>query len=67
MIVQKDDAWEEWGLEQLVNNLRKYVERNPLRTSDDDGKRDNTLGHHLGRKERKAAPRKLRRAEDDET
>lgn len=52
VIVQKDDAWEEWGVEQLVNNLRKYVERNPLRTSDDDGKRDNTLGHHPGRKER---------------
>ena len=28
--VQTIDDWEEWGLEQLVENLRKYVEQNPL-------------------------------------
>lgn len=30
VLAQKDDCWEEWGLEELVENLRKYVERNPL-------------------------------------
>lgn len=31
VLVQKDDTWVEWGLEKLVENLRKYVEGNPLR------------------------------------
>ena len=35
ILVQKDDDWEEWGLEQLVENLRRYVERNHLRDSED--------------------------------
>ena len=29
-LVQKDDEWEEWGLEELVESLRKYTDRNPL-------------------------------------
>ena len=29
-LVQKDDEWEEWGLEKLVESLRKYTDRNPL-------------------------------------
>ena len=29
-MAQKDDDWEEWGLEELVENLRKYTDRNPL-------------------------------------
>ena len=29
-MAQKDDNWEEWGLEELVENLRKYTDRNPL-------------------------------------
>ena len=29
-LAQKDDNWEEWGLEELVENLRKYTDRNPL-------------------------------------
>ena len=32
VIVQKDDDWEEWGLEELVEHLRRYIERNPLQT-----------------------------------
>ncbi|XP_022789302.1 uncharacterized protein LOC111329007 [Stylophora pistillata] len=32
-MVQKDDKWEEWGLEELVENLRKYTDRNPLSES----------------------------------
>ena len=30
VMAQKDDDWEEWGLEELVDNLRKYTDRNPL-------------------------------------
>ena len=33
-MVQKDDNWEEWDLEQLVENLRKYVDRHPLPVED---------------------------------
>jgi len=29
-LAQKDDNWEEWGLEELVESLRKYTDRNPL-------------------------------------
>ena len=29
-LAQKDDNWEEWELEELVENLRKYTDRNPL-------------------------------------
>ena len=29
-LVSKDDEWEEWDLEDLVENLRKYVDRHPL-------------------------------------
>ena len=34
-LIQKDDHWEKWGLQELVENLRKYVERNPLLTNED--------------------------------
>ena len=40
VLVQKDDDWEEWGLEELVENLRKYVERNPLKESGNSGRID---------------------------
>ena len=33
-LVQEDDDWEEWDLEQLVDNLRKYVDRHPLPVED---------------------------------
>ena len=26
-LVQKNDKWKEWGLEELVENLQRYVER----------------------------------------
>ena len=29
-LVQKDDNWAEGGLEDLVESLRKYTDRNPL-------------------------------------
>ena len=34
VLVQKDDDWETWDLERLVEQLRKYVDRNPLRCED---------------------------------
>ena len=33
-LVRKDDKWEEWELEELVENLRKYIDRNPLPETD---------------------------------
>ena len=34
VITQTDDKWEEWTLEQLVEALRKFVDRNPRRTEE---------------------------------
>ena len=31
VIVQTDDNWEEWGLEELVEHLRRYIDSTPLR------------------------------------
>jgi len=35
-----------WGLEELVENLQKYVERNPLRESDDSSNKDDIPRRH---------------------
>lgn len=53
VIIQKDDDWEEWGLEQLTENLRRYVERNPLRKEDEKSteKKDDTSKPPPRRKE----------------
>ena len=58
ILVQKDDDWEEWGLEQLVENLRRYVERNPLRDSEDNKRRKEDFKHRPWIKE-KEKPEKL--------
>ena len=34
ILAQSDDRWEEWKLEELTDNLRKYVKRNPLDEED---------------------------------
>ena len=34
VITQTEDKWEEWALEQLVEALRKFVDRNPLRAEE---------------------------------
>ena len=31
---QKDDDWEQWGLDDLMDNLKRFAERNPLTTND---------------------------------
>ena len=55
-MAQKDDNWEEWGLEELVENLRKYIDRNPLPdatapTQQETKKPTENQGNHLRRKE----------------
>ena len=40
IIARSDDEWEAWDLEQLTKNLRKYVNRNPLK-ADGESKADN--------------------------
>ena len=34
IITQRDDEWEQWGLGDLMDNLKRFVERNPLTTND---------------------------------
>ena len=34
IITQKDDEWEKWGLKDLMDNLKRFVEGNPLTTND---------------------------------
>ena len=51
ILAQSDDKWEEWKLEELTDNLRKYVERNPLDEEDTEhDRRDGYRGDN--RKER---------------
>ena len=38
-LIQRDDYWEEWGLQDLVDNLERYVERNPLPTKREEHRR----------------------------
>ena len=40
VLIHKDDNWEEWGLEDPVENLPKYVERNLFRDTEDTGRKD---------------------------
>ena len=52
ILVQRDDHWEEWGLEQLVENLRRYVGRNPLRDSEDNKRSTEDFKHRPWMKEK---------------
>ena len=51
-LIQKDDHWEEWGLQELVDNLERYVERNPLPNNNEgswrSSKRDRDIRSHRG-------------------
>ena len=33
-VTQKDDEWEQWGLEDLMDNLKRFFQRNPLTMND---------------------------------
>ena len=53
---QKDKSWEEWGLVELVENLRKYTDKNPLPdatapTQQETEKPVGNQGNNLRRKE----------------
>lgn len=43
ILAQTDDNWEKWTLEDLVRGLQKYVERNPLGSSEQNNNRDDLL------------------------
>ena len=34
ILTQKDDEWEQWRLEDLTDNLKRFAERNPLTTNE---------------------------------
>ena len=36
LLAQNDDNWENWSLEDLVESLRKYTERNPIKDREED-------------------------------
>ncbi|XP_065067288.1 uncharacterized protein LOC135692879 [Rhopilema esculentum] len=36
-LIQKDDDWENWDLQELVENLEKYIDRHPLPVSEIGG------------------------------
>ena len=36
ILAQRDENWEEWKLEELGENLRLYIERNPLTKNDEN-------------------------------
>ena len=40
IIAQQGDNWEDWNLEELVENMKRYVERNPLQNEWDCNYRD---------------------------
>ena len=42
IIAQQDDNWEDWNLEELVENMKKNVERNSLQNEWDCNYRDET-------------------------
>ena len=54
IIVQQDDNWEDYNLEKLVENMKRYVERNPLQNEWDCNYRDdcNRQRHQDYRKEK---------------
>ena len=45
IIAQNDDNWERWSLEELVESLRKYVDRNPLRSGEEIKHENNKHGN----------------------
>ena len=36
LLAQNDDNWENWSLEDLVESLRKYTDRNPMKEREED-------------------------------
>ena len=46
VLVQNDDKWEDWGLEEVTEHLRKYVDRNPVQIKETDDHSNNLKGHN---------------------
>ena len=49
VMAQKDDKWEEWKLEELVESLRQYNDRNPLPEEEIGISSDQTLWWKRGK------------------
>ena len=49
VMAQKDDDWGNWGLEELVDNLRKYTDRNPLPLVESNTPPTSDSGNKTGR------------------
>ena len=45
IIAQNDENWEKWSLQELVESLRRYVDRNPLRSSEEMKHEDKKQGN----------------------
>ena len=39
-IIMKDDEWELWSLQDFIDNLERYCERNPFPTKKEESRRD---------------------------
>ncbi|XP_028413677.1 uncharacterized protein LOC114536534 [Dendronephthya gigantea] len=61
ILAMADDNWEEWKLEELTENLRKYVERNPLQTEKEEKpkKRDQNKKRVFHEQNRKVNTRRV--------
>ena len=46
VLAQNDDKWEDWGLEEVTEHLRKYVDRNPVQTKETGDHSNNLKGHN---------------------
>ena len=62
VLTQNQDNWEEWKLEDLAENLRKYVERNPMQLTETNGNRryGPSGNDHYKRREIQSDPYKKR-------
>lgn len=52
-LIQKDDHWESWDLQELVTNLGRYVDRNPLTTKPGVGSKNQQTQNHSDRRDRR--------------
>ena len=47
ILAQNDDKWEDWGLEEVTEQLRKYVDRNPIQAKESVDHSSNQKGHTI--------------------
>ena len=46
LLAQNNNKWEDWGLEEVTEHLRKYVDRNPFQTEETGDHSNNLKGHN---------------------